>query len=541
MPNTFFGLTIASTGLNASSLAINTTAHNISNVNTKGYSRQQTVQKASPGIRVYSNYGTVGTGVNVTSITQLRSSYYDTKYWNNNANYGNYSTLESYSLLIEDYLDEFNLEGFTTEYENLFKAINDLTNDPSSGVARNQLLNYSQSIADYFSTISANLSSVQKSANDEVKSTVDAINTVAKQIAALNKQINIIEVNGGEANDLRDSRALLIDELSKYINTTVKEEEIGNGVTDFYVYVDGYELVDGYEYNTIVLTARETDERRNASDIDGLYELSWSSGMEFNMYRSTLSGTLKAAIDIRDGCNDCYEVLGLKDEDGNFLMDAKGKPVDVQDLTSDEYEAYTAAGYVRDTIIYIDTYRNSYYKGIPYYQSQINEFVKTIARDFNSIISRGDLGGEEVQDFFVSKFGYEYVTAASIAVNPDMIRDPSLLPYSFDSSKGAANRDMAVELYALKEKDTINNGTYLEYLQSMVSVVAIDTRRARSFSTNYENIKETINNQRLSVSGVDEDEEAVDLVKFKEAYNLASKIVSVMQEIYNKLIEQTGV
>ncbi len=122
-----------------------------------------------------------------------------------------------------------------------------------------------------------------------------------------------------------------------------------------------------------------------------------------------------------------------------------------------------------------------------------------------------------------------------------MIRDPSLLPYSFDNSKGAANRDMALELYALKEKDTINNGTYLEYLQSMVSVVVIDTRRARAFSTNYDNIRETINNQRISVSGVDEDEEAVDLVKFKEAYNLASKIVSVMQEIYSKLIEQTGV
>lgn len=541
MPNTFFGLTIASTGLNASNIAINTTAHNISNVNTKGYSRQAAVQKASSAIRVYSSYGTVGTGVAVTEITQLRSSYYDTKYWNNNANVGNYSTLESYSLLMESYLDEFNLDGFVVEYENLFKAINDLTIDPSSGVARNQLLNYSQSIADFFNTMSANFSSVQKSANEEVRSTVDAINTVAEQVASLNKQINTIEVNGGDANDLRDARALLIDELSRYINTTVKEEPLGGGLTEFYVYVDGYELVDGYEYNSIIYTARETGERRNASDIDGLYDLSWNTGMEFNMYRSTLSGTLKAAIDIRDGCNDCYEVLGLKDADGNFLKDAKGKIVDVQDLTSDEYEAYVAAGYTRDTVIYIDTHRNSEYKGVPYYQSQLNEFVKTIARDFNSIISRGDLDGKEVMDFFVSKFGDEYVTATSIAVNPDMIRDPSLLPYSFDSSKGAANKDMAIELYALKEKETINNGNYFEYLKAMVSVIAIDTRRARTFASNYENIKETINNQRLSVSGVDEDEEGVDLVKFKEAYNLSCRVISVMQEIYDKLIEQTGV
>lgn len=75
----------------------------------------------------------------------------------------------------------------------------------------------------------------------------------------------------------------------------------------------------------------------------------------------------------------------------------------------------------------------------------------------------------------------------------------------------------------------------------MVSVAYIDTARAKTFASNYNNIKDTINNQRLSVGGVDEDEEAVDMVKFKEAYSLASKVVSVMQEIYDKLIQETGV
>ena len=541
MANTFFGLTIASTGLNASNIAINTAAHNISNVNTDGYTRQKTVQSASSAIRVYTNYGTVGTGVSVTEITQLRSSYYDTKYWNNNATYGNYSTLESYNTLIEDYLDEFNLEGFTKEYANLFSAINTLTNDPHSEVARNQLINYSQSIAEYFNTMTSNLNSVQKSANDEVKSTVNAINTVAKEVAALNKQINIIEINGGAANDLRDARALLVDELSKYINTTIQETDIGNGLTEFCIYIDGQELVDGYDYNELICTARETNEKRNASDIDGLVELSWSNGMEFNMYSSSLDGSLKAAIDIRDGCNDCYEVVGLRDVNGKFLTDANGRIIDVQSLTEGEYADYAAQGYTKDITVYIDAYKNPEYKGVPYYQSQLNEFIRVFTDEFNGIISQGDMGGEEVTQFFVSKYGEEYITSGSVTVNPDIIRDSTLLPYSFDNSKGEANRDMADALFALKEKETINNGTFLEYLQSMVSVAYIDTARARTFATNYNNIKDTVNNQRLSVSGVDEDEEGVDLVKYQEAYNLASKVISVMQEIYDKLIEQTGV
>lgn len=541
MANTFFGLTIASSGLGASGLAINTAAHNISNVNTKGYTKQQTVQEASSAIRVYTNYGTVGTGVSVTEIKQLRSSYYDTKYWNNNSVCGNYSTLESYTTLIEDYLDEFNLDGFTTEYKNLFEAVNALTKDPHSVVARNQLVNYSQSISEFFNTMTTNLNSVQRQADDEVKSTANAINTVAQEIASLNKQINTIEVNGGAANDLRDARALLIDELSGYINTTVKETEVGNGVTEFCVYVDGYPLVDGYDYNQIICTPRETGDKRNASDINGLVELSWNNGMEFNMYRSSLSGSLKAAIDVRDGCNDCYEVVGLKDADGNFLKDANGKVVDVQNLTETEYEQYKAQGYAKELTVYVDQYRNSDYKGVPYYQSQLNEFVRAITSEFNAIIAKGDRNGEPPIDFFTSKYGEEYISAAGVTVNPDIIRDISLLPYSFDDAQGAANSDMADALYALKEKDTINNGTFLEYLQSMVSVAYIDTARAKTFASNYNNIKDTINNQRLSVGGVDEDEEAVDMVKFKEAYSLASKVVSVMQEIYDKLIQETGV
>lgn len=540
MANTFFGLTIASTGLNASNIAINTVAHNISNVNTKGYSKQVTTQEASSAIRVYSTYGTVGTGVSVTAIEQLRSSYYDTKFWNNNAVYGNYSTLESYSLLMEDYMDEFNMDGFTAEYTNLFAAINSLTNSPSSVVARNQLINYSASISDYFNTLYNNLASVQKSANDEIRSTVNAINTVAEQVASLNKQINVIEVNGGDANDLRDARALLIDELSKYINTSVTETPIGNGMTEYCVYIDDMQLVDGYEYNSLVCEARDTGNRRNASDLDGLYDIKWNTGMEFNMYRSTLSGSLRGAIDIRDGCNDCYEVVGLKDASGEFLKDADGHVVDVQDLSQTDYDNYIAAGYTKDLAVYIDQYRNSEYKGVPYYQSQLNEFVRVFTDKFNEVIGRGDMNGEPVPQFFMSKFGEPYITAASIEVNPDIVRDQSLLPVSFDNSKGEANRDMADALMELKEAKVINNGTFLDYLQSFASVIYIDTMRARTFSANYNNIKETITNQRMSISGVDEDEEGVDLIKFKEAYNLASKVVSVMQEIYDKLIEQTG-
>ena len=513
MANTFFGLTIGSSGLFASNAAINTTAHNISNINTKGYTKQVSNQQAAESIRVYQSYGTVGTGTAVISIDQLRSSYYDTKYRHANTNCGQYDSLQNYTTLVEDYLDEFNLNGFTKEYQNLFSAINDLQRDPTSAVGRNQFLNYAQSICDYFNTLSTNFSIVQRQANDEVKTTVNSINTISEQIVSLNKQINVIEINGGHANDLRDQRALLVDELSGYINTTVSEKEIGNGATEFKVYVNGQELVDMYNCNKLLLETRETGKRRNASDLDGLYDITWNNGLGFNMYSSSLTGSLKAAIDVRDGCNEAYEVLGMADKDGNYLKDADGKIINVQDITEAEYNGYVAAGYSKKMVTVGETRFNSSYKGIPYYQEEINKFIQKISDVFNETISGGNkrVTDKPVEDLFVSRYGDSYITAGNVTINQEILNDVSKLPYSYDSTKGSANVDMVEELLAIKNKIVINNGNFESFLNSIVSVCSIDAGRVKTFQATYSNIKETIDKQRMSVSGVDEDEEGIDL------------------------------
>ena len=192
--------------------------------------------------------------------------------------------------------------------------------------------------------------------------------------------------------------------------------------------------------------------------------------------------------------------------------------------------------------IVVDSYRNPSYKGIPYYQSQLNRFVTTLAKEFNDIITKGQLadGTMNTEKLLVSKYdSNSYVTAGNISVNANMISDLSKLPVSYDASRGE-NPDMANDLYALKDKVTIKSGTFWDFLSSMVSEISVDTKRATSFSTNYSNVKGAIETQRTSISGVDKDEEGVDLVKYKHAYDLSSKVISVMNQIYSKLIEETG-
>ena len=123
MASTFLGLTIAYTGLQAAQASINTTAHNVSNVSTTGYSRQKVTLEADKALNTNPSYGTIGSGVVVTGVEQIRDSYYDVKFRNNQTNYGEYDVKENYMTQLEDYLNEFKLDGFTTEYTNFFIRI----------------------------------------------------------------------------------------------------------------------------------------------------------------------------------------------------------------------------------------------------------------------------------------------------------------------------------------------------------------------------------------------------------------------------------
>ena len=92
----------------------------------------------------------------------------------------------------------------------------------------------------------------------------------------------------------------------------------------------------------------------------------------------------------------------------------------------------------------------------------------------------------------------------------------------------------------MRDKPIFRNSNAQEYLHSIVAEISVDVSKADSFERNYSNIKQSIENQRLSYSGVDGDEEAMDLVKYQEAFDLAAKMISVMQQIYNKLINEMG-
>ena len=648
MPSQFFGLNIAYSGLMASNAALNTTSNNIANVETQGYSRQQVDQAAANALRVFTTYGCAGAGVDVLAIERVRDHFYDVKYWDNNANTGEYNMKQYYMKQVEDYFKDDNTsEGFKTIFDNMMTALDEVAKQSGSDTTKAQFIGHASNLTQYFNSMSANMSQVQKDVNQEIKLKIDEINSLASEIATLNKQINVIEIDGkANANELRDQRATLIDQLSAIVDVKVIETPVHDsnnpdrltGANRFLVQIAGGQtLVDTNEYNALECVARKTEEKVNQSDIDGLYDVYWVTnkltgelGDQFNLYNASLGGELKGLVQMRDGNNGenfqgevtaigsttktvsenganvnktfktvTVEVTAdyLKDINKCTLSDSGGK-INLGNQIF-YYNDWTF-NYYKDTDTYSYTFtidesindanltesrrgkeatigQSVDYQGIPYYMQQMNEWVRTFAGKFNEILADGfDLYGnegnilfsadketEQDQYLFEKLFetkdengnkinasvsmeddSYYRLTAKNFNVLNAMLDDPDLLATKVDASAGVdeyGNVEKLVKMINDKTIVSFRGASASEFLTCILSDVALNANNANSFYSNFNNVGKTIDNQRLSISGVDTDEEAVNLVKYQNAYTLASKMIQTLTEVYDRLILETGV
>ncbi len=619
MPSQFFGLNIGASALSSFQTSVNTTANNIANVQTKGYTRQTTTLQSTDPIRVYSRYGSTGTGVTATAITQERNLYYDTKYWQNSSSKGYYEQKLYYLYQVEDVIkDDSTQTGFTSIFSKMFAGLDTLKTKGEEVSVRNQFIHQAQSLCTYFNELSTNLTQMQEDANEEIKSSVETVNAISQKVAILNKEINMIEVRGGHANELRDQRANLIDQLSELVNVETQEYEVHNtygqnlGGTNYRVIINGQVLVDGNDYRT--LDCNTSDYKNNQSDADGLYSIVWSdTGMDFAATSGTAGGSLKALFAVRDG-NNAENMTGTVDSVEN-TTDADGATRSSITMTFPSTTDMNAVNLPDNGILTINSRHYNYDSweatigpdgitsikfnlteeipaeraanmegsqlvcgetvdafGVPYYQSQITEFVRNFVKMFNDIEKKGvDLTGSPMGAFFVgqTKAGYTYdandfddkvttdgtpytisskddsyfrYTAGNIAVNATSLQNPNYFATSSEIVNGEAKYDVVEELLKLQKDVTMFRGDNAEsFLETLLSDITVDVDKTNISYKNYYNLQTAVANQRTSVSGVDEDEEALNLIKFQNAYNLASKVISVMSEMYDKLINETGV
>ena len=649
MPSQFFGLNIAYSGLTASNAALNTTSNNIANVETKGYSRQNAEQAAANALRVFTTYGCAGAGVDVIAIERVRDHFYDVKYWDNNANTGEYNMKQYYMKQVEDYFnDDSTIEGFKTIFDNMMTAFGEVAKQSGSDTTKAQFIGYASNLTQYFNSMSANMSQVQKDVNQEIKLKVDEINSLAAEIATLNKQINVIEIDGkAKANELRDQRETLIDQLSAIVSVKVIETPVYDtynperltGANRYLVQIAGGQtLVDTNEYNALDCVARKSEEKVNQSDIDGLYDVYWVANKltgeladEFNLYNASLGGELSGLVQMRDG-NNGENFQGIVKEIGNITVEVETENGTKEQKTYKTVTVAVTADYLKDInkctlsdsggkinlgnqIFYYndwtfnydkvsDTYSYTFtidesindanltetrrgkeatigqsvnYQGVPYYMAQMNEWARTFAGKFNEILADGyDMYGnsgnilfsanhetDKEQYLFENLFStvdengnkknaslnmkddsYYRLTAKNFSILNSMLDDPDLLATKVDAAAGVdeyGNVEKLIKMITDKSEVSFRGASCSEFLTCILSDIALNANNANNFHGNFDNVGKAIDNQRLSISGVDTDEEAVNLVKYQNAYTLASKMIQTLTEVYDRLILETGV
>lgn len=266
MQSTFSGLNTMVNGIYTQRLGLNTVGHNISNSNTEGYSRQTAHAAATPSSEVYTLAGAsqVGNGSTVTSVIRARDIYADRQYWKENSTDGYYNGKANNYAKIESIFNDSDNSGIQDAMEKFYQAWQDCSTTASSDTSRQNVINAGQNYAQSLQTAAKQTKEQIDSLYDDISLSVVKMNRLMSQVVELNKNISGIEATGAHANDLRDQRDLIVDQLTSMTDITVYES--ANGM--YTLVSNGTTLVNGITKVDLEMSAPKNNTTYSLSDYD---------------------------------------------------------------------------------------------------------------------------------------------------------------------------------------------------------------------------------------------------------------------------------
>ncbi|SCY86900.1 flagellar hook-associated protein FlgK [Alkaliphilus peptidifermentans] len=492
MRSTFTGFNTVRSGLFAAQRALDITGHNIANANTKGYSRQRLNQVQSTPMALFGGQGMLGTGVDTLSITNARNEFLDFKYRGEATTLGYWEAKQEGLAFIEAIINEPSKSGITTVMDELFSSFQELHKTPESITTRTMVRERATTFTNTVNHMYKQLEKMAIDLNFEIATTVNSINSYADQIALLNSQIYRVESDGSNANDLRDRRNVLIDELSKLVNVDVVEVGDINNIANnkLSLQINGQPLVYHDRVNKLDASVE------NPSSFDDqiqMRQIRWANGDMISV--KALGGELKGLLDIRDG-------------------------------------------------------NSGSSKGVPYYINELNRFVSVFAEKVNEIHMAGfDLKGNTGTAFFTA-FGVATadidplvgITAKNIKISLDIDSDPNKIAASKTANLLPGDGSQALRLAELRHLSSMfSEGKPEDFIKSLIGNLGVDLQEAIRMSQNQTFLVAQIDSQRMAISSVSMDEELSNMVRFQHAYNAAARMITTIDEMLDVVINRIGI
>lgn len=537
-------------GLQTSNNALNTTAHNMSNLDTEGYTRQQVAQ----GTRTYvtisknrPNWKQLGLGVNYTLTRQERDYFLDLNYRRESGRSAFYDVSVATLEEIEYILGESN-EGheFSESLSNFWTAIQELSKDPTSSVNQNLFVTRAHEFTTRASAVYTSLCQYQDNLNQSIVKEVNNINKYAQQIEELNQKIVSIEAGSERANDLRDRRNYLLDQLAQLGSITYKENAFGYVSVRF----EDVDLVQGGLVNEMELyTDPETGFytpywkmlAKGSYDAKGNYVVT-EEGIEgakvFDLSREISSdlntdiGSLKSMLLARGDHRATYKEIQ------DYPPDAD--PNDPDQKSDNWYNNNISQSIVMNIQAEFDQLIHNVVMKV----NKILEETADEAKEDGDLEYLRDENGDPYQLFLRSSEGEDW-TVSNLMVNSVLRQNPSLL--SFRKEEHSEDIPAIEKLKtAFEEKIyTLNPNvetplSFMDYYKNLVAQVANTGSVNRAIQDSQVAATDALLYAREQVVGVSSDEELTNMIKFQNAYNASSRYINVVDEMLEHILTTLG-
>ncbi len=548
-------LYIGVSGLRTADNALNTTAHNMSNLDTQGYTRQQVAQ----GTRSYNtisrsatkNWMQTGLGVNYTRTRQERDWILDKNYRRESGRSAFYDVSSAAIEEIEYILGESNEGHEFSEAlsgdNGLWVAVQELAKNPTLSVNQDLFVTKGYEFITKARAVYDSLCDYQDNMNKEVKRDVDRINKYAQEIQALNEAIVRIEAGQEHANDLRDRRNYLLDELGKIGSITYSEDPSGYVSVRF----EQVDLVKGSMVNEICLY---TDPKT------GFYTPYWKVLANYDKFDK--NGNPIVSEENIEGA----KVFNLAQEISSMFNTDIGSLKSTLLARGDHRATYSEINDINPDGEYEEGWydRNISQSIVMNIQAEFDQLVHMITTKINAVLAEGaeratklnpdstylrDENGDPYQLFqlVVQEDGTPETgwTVRNILINQELRQNPSLLNFRLDEhsedneTMEALKKAFEESVYTLNPnvKTPVN---FTNYYKNLVSQVANTGSVLRAIQDNQTVAMDALEYAREEIVGVSSDEELTNMIMYQNAYNASSRYINVISEMLDHLLSTLG-
>ncbi len=579
-------------GLQISQRGLNTTAHNLSNMETEGYVRQQTVQADAFYTNIGMNhisYLQVGHGVTAAAITQVRDNFLDKAYRKEMGRQQFYEAQYECATEMEEILGETEGVAFQDSVEELWVAMQELCKEPDNIVTRSSFIQTAVSFIERAETVYTQIKEYQLSLNTNIRNNVDRINTIGDEIRRLNGEIQKYEAGNAEhANDFRDARNLLLDELGGLADITYKEH--ANGVVTVMLENQSFVSEDIVYHMDTRLLENDT----------GMIEPYWPTFGDIPVYNfdplpsseaNTDIGTLKGLLLVRgdkvgkhtdipvepdkadytdetgyfykDDYEEAYREYEKEVEAYNMQIEASaivsvqsqfdqlihGIVTTINDLLCPNKEVVTDTG---EKILIFDKENapvgmdENFTPGEALFnRKSMERYEKTIACiEVDGMFQEVEVWKYNEED---ASNNYSLFTLGEIKVNENIMKDPSLIPLSTNDRTGNYAVEICHELMSKWQEpfSTLTPNEYKkhnfnEYYTEMIGALATKGEKFKNVYQGQETLVNSVQNQRLAVTAVSSDEELTNMIRFQQAYNASARYINVVGQMLEHLLNALG-